>query len=108
MESKVSEGGLNVTLTIRLLMHGKVRGSQSGGFLAASFPASVLVEPRSGHPHTPPPQLQAAGSRCLADGEGGMVLLAPVMPATHPVLLGTVCTSSWLHYGVGLDSLQVL
>lgn len=24
MESKVSEGGLNVTLTIRLLMHGKV------------------------------------------------------------------------------------
>lgn len=25
MESKVSEGGLNVTLTIRLLMHGKVR-----------------------------------------------------------------------------------
>ncbi|NXK90761.1 PCBP3 protein, partial [Formicarius rufipectus] len=28
MESKVSEGGLNVTLTIRLLMHGKVRGSQ--------------------------------------------------------------------------------
>ncbi|NXP90326.1 PCBP3 protein, partial [Passerina amoena] len=31
MESKVSEGGLNVTLTIRLLMHGKVRGSRSGG-----------------------------------------------------------------------------
>ncbi|NWX53681.1 PCBP3 protein, partial [Promerops cafer] len=30
-ESKVSEGGLNVTLTIRLLMHGKVRGSHSGG-----------------------------------------------------------------------------
>uniref|UniRef100_M3XRR1 K Homology domain-containing protein n=1 Tax=Mustela putorius furo TaxID=9669 RepID=M3XRR1_MUSPF len=39
MESKVSEGGLNVTLTIRLLMHGKVRsprplcqasGKQSG------------------------------------------------------------------------------
>ncbi|NXV03641.1 PCBP3 protein, partial [Cettia cetti] len=29
MESKVSEGGLNVTLTIRLLMHGKVRGSHS-------------------------------------------------------------------------------
>ncbi|NWW96880.1 PCBP3 protein, partial [Rhynochetos jubatus] len=27
MESKVSEGGLNVTLTIRLLMHGKVRVS---------------------------------------------------------------------------------
>uniref|UniRef100_H2RDN6 Poly(rC) binding protein 3 n=1 Tax=Pan troglodytes TaxID=9598 RepID=H2RDN6_PANTR len=27
MESKVSEGGLNVTLTIRLLMHGKVRGA---------------------------------------------------------------------------------
>lgn len=25
MESKVSEGGLNVTLTIRLLMHGKVQ-----------------------------------------------------------------------------------
>ncbi|NXI32506.1 PCBP3 protein, partial [Sterrhoptilus dennistouni] len=31
MESKVSEGGLNVTLTIRLLMHGKVRGSHSRG-----------------------------------------------------------------------------
>ncbi|NXB87860.1 PCBP3 protein, partial [Vidua chalybeata] len=31
MESKVSEGGLNVTLTIRLLMHGKVRDSHSGG-----------------------------------------------------------------------------
>ncbi|NXP66423.1 PCBP3 protein, partial [Chloropsis cyanopogon] len=31
MESKVSEGGLNVTLTIRLLMHGKVRGSHGGG-----------------------------------------------------------------------------
>ncbi|NXS57908.1 PCBP3 protein, partial [Brachypteracias leptosomus] len=30
MESKVSEGGLNVTLTIRLLMHGKVRGSLQG------------------------------------------------------------------------------
>ncbi|NWW46817.1 PCBP3 protein, partial [Pedionomus torquatus] len=30
MESKVSEGGLNVTLTIRLLMHGKVRGSHDG------------------------------------------------------------------------------
>ncbi|NXW90656.1 PCBP3 protein, partial [Alopecoenas beccarii] len=29
MESKVSEGGLNVTLTIRLLMHGKVRGSRN-------------------------------------------------------------------------------
>ncbi|NWY65601.1 PCBP3 protein, partial [Erithacus rubecula] len=31
MESKVSEGGLNVTLTIRLLMHGKVRSSCSRG-----------------------------------------------------------------------------
>ncbi|NXC87754.1 PCBP3 protein, partial [Cercotrichas coryphoeus] len=31
MESKVSEGGLNVTLTIRLLMHGKVRSSHSRG-----------------------------------------------------------------------------
>uniref|UniRef100_A0A2K5QCW9 Poly(rC) binding protein 3 n=1 Tax=Cebus imitator TaxID=2715852 RepID=A0A2K5QCW9_CEBIM len=30
MESKVSEGGLNVTLTIRLLMHGKVRGVTIG------------------------------------------------------------------------------
>uniref|UniRef100_A0A8C9IEU9 K Homology domain-containing protein n=1 Tax=Piliocolobus tephrosceles TaxID=591936 RepID=A0A8C9IEU9_9PRIM len=30
MESKVSEGGLNVTLTIRLLMHGKVRGAAIG------------------------------------------------------------------------------
>uniref|UniRef100_A0A2K5N007 Poly(rC) binding protein 3 n=3 Tax=Cercopithecinae TaxID=9528 RepID=A0A2K5N007_CERAT len=30
MESKVSEGGLNVTLTIRLLMHGKVRGATIG------------------------------------------------------------------------------
>ncbi|NWS63167.1 PCBP3 protein, partial [Chunga burmeisteri] len=29
MESKVSEGGLNVTLTIRLLMHGKVRDSRN-------------------------------------------------------------------------------
>lgn len=28
MESKVSEGGLNVTLTIRLLMHGKVQSGQ--------------------------------------------------------------------------------
>ncbi|NWW81049.1 PCBP3 protein, partial [Climacteris rufus] len=33
MESKVSEGGLNVTLTIRLLMHGKVRGSHRRGLL---------------------------------------------------------------------------
>ncbi|NXM08401.1 PCBP3 protein, partial [Tyrannus savana] len=32
MESKVSEGGLNVTLTIRLLMHGKVRGYPERGF----------------------------------------------------------------------------
>ena len=31
MESKVSEGGLNVTLTIRLLMHGKVQGWERGG-----------------------------------------------------------------------------
>lgn len=31
MESKVSEGGLNVTLTIRLLMHGKVQGRDRGG-----------------------------------------------------------------------------
>nr|XP_012299661.1 poly(rC)-binding protein 3 isoform X2 [Aotus nancymaae]XP_012299667.1 poly(rC)-binding protein 3 isoform X2 [Aotus nancymaae]XP_012299674.1 poly(rC)-binding protein 3 isoform X2 [Aotus nancymaae] len=30
MESKVSEGGLNVTLTIRLLMHGKEVGSIIG------------------------------------------------------------------------------
>lgn len=30
MESKVSEGGLNVTLTIRLLMHGKVRWGEVG------------------------------------------------------------------------------
>ncbi|NXR42741.1 PCBP3 protein, partial [Zosterops hypoxanthus] len=30
MESKVSEGGLNVTLTIRLLMHGKVRAPTAG------------------------------------------------------------------------------
>uniref|UniRef100_A0A8C2NXK0 K Homology domain-containing protein n=1 Tax=Capra hircus TaxID=9925 RepID=A0A8C2NXK0_CAPHI len=29
MESKVSEGGLNVTLTIRLLMHGKVRKGET-------------------------------------------------------------------------------
>lgn len=41
MESKVSEGGLNVTLTIRLLMHGKVmwvrkQGATSQGF-ASSF-----------------------------------------------------------------------
>ncbi|NWX20798.1 PCBP3 protein, partial [Aegotheles bennettii] len=41
MESKVSEGGLNVTLTIRLLMHGKVRGSWCGGFLPAPSPASA-------------------------------------------------------------------
>ena len=31
MESKVSEGGLNVTLTIRLLMHGKVWAWGGGG-----------------------------------------------------------------------------
>uniref|UniRef100_A0A8C9AW16 Poly(rC) binding protein 3 n=1 Tax=Prolemur simus TaxID=1328070 RepID=A0A8C9AW16_PROSS len=31
MESKVSEGGLNVTLTIRLLMHGKVRAGGAKG-----------------------------------------------------------------------------
>ncbi|NXW24252.1 PCBP3 protein, partial [Circaetus pectoralis] len=43
MESKVSEGGLNVTLTIRLLMHGKVRGSLQGGFLAARSPASAAA-----------------------------------------------------------------
>lgn len=30
MESKVSEGGLNVTLTIRLLMHGKVMWGEVG------------------------------------------------------------------------------
>lgn len=30
MESKVSDGGLNVTLTIRLLMHGKVGAAQCG------------------------------------------------------------------------------
>lgn len=30
MESKVSEGGLNVTLTIRLLMHGKVIWAEVG------------------------------------------------------------------------------
>uniref|UniRef100_A0A8C6XTZ7 K Homology domain-containing protein n=1 Tax=Naja naja TaxID=35670 RepID=A0A8C6XTZ7_NAJNA len=30
MESKVSEGGLNVTLTIRLLMHGKVSSTEKG------------------------------------------------------------------------------
>lgn len=31
MESKVSEGGLNVTLTIRLLMHGKVMWGRNQG-----------------------------------------------------------------------------
>ncbi|NXD87097.1 PCBP3 protein, partial [Halcyon senegalensis] len=41
MESKVSEGGLNVTLTIRLLMHGKVRGSLQGGLLTAPSPTST-------------------------------------------------------------------
>ncbi|NWZ58779.1 PCBP3 protein, partial [Haliaeetus albicilla] len=45
MESKVSEGGLNVTLTIRLLMHGKVRGSLPGDFLAARSPASAAAMP---------------------------------------------------------------
>ncbi|NXY50265.1 PCBP3 protein, partial [Ceuthmochares aereus] len=37
MESKVSEGGLNVTLTIRLLMHGKVRDSQREGLLTVPW-----------------------------------------------------------------------
>ncbi|NWS11908.1 PCBP3 protein, partial [Pachyramphus minor] len=46
MESKVSEGGLNVTLTIRLLMHGKVRGSQRGDFLTDPSPTSACA--RSG------------------------------------------------------------
>uniref|UniRef100_U3I5F8 K Homology domain-containing protein n=1 Tax=Anas platyrhynchos platyrhynchos TaxID=8840 RepID=U3I5F8_ANAPP len=36
MESKVSEGGLNVTLTIRLLMHGKVTASGRGAILPSS------------------------------------------------------------------------
>lgn len=40
MESKVSEGGLNVTLTIRLLMHGKVKG-----FPHSSLSHMVLMAP---------------------------------------------------------------
>ncbi|NXD57034.1 PCBP3 protein, partial [Corvus moneduloides] len=57
MESKVSEGGLNVTLTIRLLMHGKVRGSHRGAGLtdpSLTWPA----------PHTASqPQEQPSGAR---------------------------------------------
>lgn len=40
MESKVSEGGLNVTLTIRLLMHGKVMWGEVGQ--KAGHPGSAL------------------------------------------------------------------
>ncbi|NXX19314.1 PCBP3 protein, partial [Podargus strigoides] len=40
MESKVSEGGLNVTLTIRLLMHGKVRGSPCLAVVIPGLPFS--------------------------------------------------------------------
>ncbi|TEA40067.1 hypothetical protein DBR06_SOUSAS2910138, partial [Sousa chinensis] len=46
MESKVSEGGLNVTLTIRLLMHGKVRGGGRGeGRHAHRGVSGVCVSP---------------------------------------------------------------
>ncbi|NXF37321.1 PCBP3 protein, partial [Nyctibius bracteatus] len=48
MESKVSEGGLNVTLTIRLLMHGKVRGSQRGG-LYLSFQSGARINISEGN-----------------------------------------------------------
>lgn len=37
MESKVSEGGLNVTLTIRLLMHGKVTWGRNQGTARQGF-----------------------------------------------------------------------
>ncbi|NXE27924.1 PCBP3 protein, partial [Ardeotis kori] len=48
MESKVSEGGLNVTLTIRLLMHGKVRGSRPGG-LPFSFQSGARINISEGN-----------------------------------------------------------
>ena len=40
-----------------------------------------------------------------ADGEGGVVLLALLIPA---LLLGTACTRYLLHDGVGLDCLHIL
>jgi len=43
MESKVSEGGLNVTLTIRLLMHGKVKAPGRAAPLSLSFLGFVRV-----------------------------------------------------------------
>lgn len=88
MESKVSEGGLNVTLTIRLLMHGKVRGSLPGSFLTAPSPTSAPAVPESSKLHAPPPQPWAARSRCPAGGEGGtaarcswpLSCLSPTLP----------------------------
>lgn len=48
MDSKVSEGGLNVTLTIRLLMHGKVRGSSQSPLHLSSptHSCTQLSQPR--------------------------------------------------------------
>ncbi|NXG80993.1 PCBP3 protein, partial [Baryphthengus martii] len=48
MESKVSEGGLNVTLTIRLLMHGKVRGSLQR-WLLFSFQSGARINISEGN-----------------------------------------------------------
>ncbi|NXD45632.1 PCBP3 protein, partial [Copsychus sechellarum] len=52
MESKVSEGGLNVTLTIRLLMHGKVRSFHSRGVLTGllfSFQSGARINISEGN-----------------------------------------------------------
>lgn len=50
MESKVSEGGLNVTLTIRLLMHGKVQ-KHSPAFVTFSDGVTWAGR-KGGHTHT--------------------------------------------------------
>lgn len=47
MESKVSEGGLNVTLTIRLLMHGKVGGRARPRVSAAGAAFQSAKPPRT-------------------------------------------------------------
>nr|XP_037840870.1 poly(rC)-binding protein 3 isoform X10 [Chlorocebus sabaeus] len=78
MESKVSEGGLNVTLTIRLLMHGKEVGSIIGkkGETVKKMREEDIINSMSNSPATSKPpvtlRLVVPASQCGSlIGKGG-------------------------------------
>lgn len=79
----MSEGGLNVTLTIRLLMHGKVRGSHRGA--ALTDPSPTCPAPHTASQLREQPVGRVARCSCSLS----------FLPLNPVLLLGTVFTSLW-------------